>query len=139
MPNFQTRPRAPPAHSRHHRHNPNIGIIGERYGEVGGEAQDHVFVAGESSDQSAGLGGEGAGLGVVVGAALGERTPVVVADLGQDSRVEVVATGGAGVVGGLVGLQQGAGQGGGPEWGERVGVGQSAQISQEMGFIPMSG
>ena len=33
MPNFQARPRAPPAHPRHHRHNPNIGIIVQ--GDVG--------------------------------------------------------------------------------------------------------
>ena len=31
-------------------------VVGERHREVDREAQDHVFVAGESSDQSAGLG-----------------------------------------------------------------------------------
>jgi hypothetical protein len=47
-------------------------IVGKRYGEIDCEAQDHVFVAGESSDESAGLGCEGVAVVLVVGAAFGQ-------------------------------------------------------------------
>jgi hypothetical protein len=52
---------------------PLRAIVRERYCEVDGEAQDHVFVAGESLDESAGLDREGAAVAVVVGPAFGER------------------------------------------------------------------
>jgi hypothetical protein len=60
---------------------------------------------------------------VVVGVAFGECAQVVVADLVQDSRIELVGTSGAGLVCDLVGLQQGVGHGLGPELSDRVGVG----------------
>ena len=93
---------------------------------VDGEAQDHVLVAGESSDESAGLGGEGATVVVVVGPAFGQCAQVVVPDLGQDLLAERFGTGGAGVVGGLVGLQQSVGHGLGPELTEGVSVTEGA-------------
>jgi hypothetical protein len=60
--------------------------------------EDHVFVAGESLDKSAGLGCEGAAVAVVGGGAFGECAQVVVADLCEDDLVEVVGVGSAGVV-----------------------------------------
>jgi hypothetical protein len=50
--------------------------------------------------------------------------------LGQDVGGEVVGVGGAGLVGGLVGFEQGVGHGLGPQLPDRVGVRQGAKITK---------
>ena len=78
-------------------------IVREWHGEVDCEAQDQVFVAGKSSDESAGLGCQRAAVAVVVGGAFGgQRAQVVVPDLSKDSRIELVGAIGASLVCGLV-------------------------------------
>ena len=67
---------------------------------------------------------------VVVGGAFGECALVVVADLCEDNRIEAVDTYGAGLVGSLVGIEQGVGHGLGPQLPGRVGVGQGTQVSE---------
>jgi hypothetical protein len=111
-------------------------VVRERQCKIDCEAQDHVFVAGESLDQLAALAGEGAVLFVVVGASFGQGAQVVVANLRQDSVVELIGTGGAGLVGGLVGLQQGVGHGLGSQLPEGVGVAERAQVSEQMSCAP---
>jgi hypothetical protein len=73
---------------------------------------------------------------VVVGVASGECAQVVVADLFEDNRVELVGAGSAGLVCALVGVEQGVGHGLGPELPQGVGVTEGTQVSEEMSRTP---
>src|SRR4029077_11658776 len=91
--------------------------------EVGGVSQDHVLVAVEPADQGAGLGGDFAWAGEVVGSALGQGAEVVVHQGGQGVGVQVVGSLFTGFAGGVVGAGQGVGHRDGPQLSLRVGVG----------------
>jgi hypothetical protein len=67
---------------------------------------------------------------VVVGPAFGECAQVVVPDLCQDNRIERLGTHGAGLVCGLVGVEQGVGHGLGPQLPDGIGVAEGAQVSE---------
>ncbi|ONH23905.1 hypothetical protein BL253_31770 [Pseudofrankia asymbiotica] len=53
-----------------------------RHGQVDGESEDNVLVAAKPADQRPGVVRQWAALALVVGVAAGERTEVVVTDLG---------------------------------------------------------
>ena len=89
--------------------------------------------------KQAGLGCEGAGLVLVVGSSSGQGAVVVVADAGQHRVVEGLGAAGAGLVGAVVGLEQGVGHRERPELPVGVGVGDRPQIPQQVSLIPMSG
>jgi hypothetical protein len=61
---------------------------------------------------------------------------VEVPDPFQDRRVEPVGAGGSGVVGGLVGVEQGAGHRQCPQLPGWVGIGDGTKISEEMRAAP---
>lgn len=98
-------------------------VIGEWDGQVSGEPQDHVFVAAEPGDQCSGLVGQRPAGVLVVGTPAGQRPVVEAEDPGQDGLVEVVCAAGAGLGGGVVGLDEGVGHRGGPQLPVGVGVG----------------
>jgi hypothetical protein len=58
---------------------------------------------------------------------------------GEHRLVEGLGAAGAGLVGGVVGLEQGVGHRERPELGVGVGVGDRPQIPEQMSLIPMSG
>ena len=57
---------------------------------------------------------------------------------GEHRLVEGLGAAGAGLVGGVVGLEQGVGHGRCPELGVGVGVRQRPQIAEQVSLIPMS-
>jgi hypothetical protein len=111
-------------------------VVREGHSEIDREAQDHVFVAGESSDQGAGFGCEVTGLAAVVGGAFRDRAEVVVPDLFEGNGIEPVGAGGTGVVCGLVGVQQCAGHRQRPDLALGVTVGYRPQIPEQMRPAP---
>ena len=147
MPNYGNRSPPPPATSRRHRHNPDIGIIVERDPRVTGEPQVVVLAVDQTPGQGVVFAHQLAAPGTGGLHTEQRRAAVTVDRRGDRGGVEALEGGSVGVGAGRecafdqrVELAQRVASLGDPAPLALVGeVGDGAQLTQDVGLIPMSG
>lgn len=111
-------------------------IVGEGHRQVGGKPQDHVLVSAEPGDQGSRVGGKAGTFALVIGLSSGERAMVAVTQTPQRFTVKGVGTLCAGLACGLVGVDQGVGHRDRPQLSIGVGIGNRAQVTQQVSTAP---